>query len=91
MTKYPSKAAPILDCSEELLFVTHEVLGQLESTDEQNVKEFEQLSERAFSLFKKDFGEYSQISPSFHRALQHGGEFMADYQADGFTIGELSE
>ena len=72
VTKYPSKAAPILDCSEELLFVTHEVLGQLESTDEQNVKEFEQLSERAFSLFKKDFGEYSQISPSFHRALRHG-------------------
>ena len=29
--------------------------------------------------------------PSLHRALQHGGEFMSDYQGDGFTVGELSE
>ena len=91
VTKYPEKCAKILDCSEELLFVTHEVLGQLESTEKQNVEQFQKLSERAFSLFNEEFGEYSQISPSFHRALQHGAEFMADYQADGFTVGELSE
>ena len=40
---------------------------------------------------KKDFGGYSQLNPSFHRALQHGAEFMVEYQADGFTVGELSE
>ena len=91
VTKYPSKAAPILDCSEELLFVTHELLGQLESKEEQNVEEFELLADRAFSLFKKDFNGYSQLNPSFHRALQHGAEFMAEYQTDGFTVGELSE
>ena len=91
VTKHPSKTAPILDCSEELLFVTHEVLGQLESTEKQNVETFQQLSERAFDLFIKEFGEFSQMSPSLHRALQHGGEFMSDYQGDGFTIGELSE
>ena len=81
----------VIPKSEELLFVTHELLGQLESKEEQNVEEFELLAKRAFSLFKKDFGGYSQLNPSFHRALQHGAEFMAEYQTDGFTVGELSE
>ena len=81
----------VIPKSEELLFVTHELLGQLESKEEQNVEEFELLAKRAFSLVKKDFGGYSQLNPSFHRALQHGAEFMAEYQTDGFTVGELSE
>ena len=91
VTKYPSKTALILDCSEELLFVTHGVLGQLETTEKQKVKTFQQLSKRAFSLFMNEFGEFSEISLSFHRALQHCGGFTADYQADGFTVGDLSE
>lgn len=91
ITKYPQKTASILDCSEELLFVMHEILGMLESTKQQNVSQMTILTERAFFLFKEDFGEYSQMSPSMHRALQHSVEFMIDYQDQGFAIGELSE
>ena len=40
---------------------------------------------------KKEFAEYSNITPSLHRALQHSKEFMSKYQSEGFTIGELSE
>ena len=38
-----------------------------------------------------DFGEFSQLSPSFHRAVAHSGEVARYFQAQGFTIGELSE
>ena len=89
--KYPEKTASILDCSEELLFIMHELLGMLESTKQQDVNQLKMLAERALFLFKQDFGDYSQMSPSLHRALQHSVEFMADYQDQGFTIGELSE
>ena len=42
-------------------------------------------------LFKHDFGEFSKLSPSFHRAVAHSGEVARYFQAQGFTIGELSE
>ena len=83
--------ADILDCSEELLFLTHELLGMIESVKEQDPKVMEILSKRIFELFQEDFGQYSQLSPSFHRALVHSSEFAQYYQAQGFTIGELSE
>ena len=38
-----------------------------------------------------DFGEFSQLSPSFHRAVAHSGEVARYFQAQGFTIRELSE
>ena len=91
ITKFPEKTASILDCSEELLFIMHEILGMLESTKKQNVNQLKTLSERAFLLFKEDYGDYSAMSPSLHRALQHSVEFMADYQDLGFAVGELSE
>lgn len=91
ITKFPEKTASILDCSEELLFIMHEILGMLESTKKQNVNQLKTLSERAFLLFKEDYGDYSAMSPSLHRTLQHSVEFMADYQDLGFAVGELSE
>ena len=69
----------------------HEILGMLESTKKQDVNQLRILAERAFFLFKQDFGDFSQMSPSLHRALQHSVEFMVGYQEQGFTIGELSE
>ena len=49
------------------------------------------LSERIFHLFQTDFGEFSKMSPSFHRAISHSEEFAQYYQKEGFTIGEMSE
>ena len=91
ITELPERVADILDCSEELLFLTHELLGMIESVKEQDPKVMEILSKRIFELFQEDFGQYSQLSPSFHRALVHSSEFAQYYQAQGFTIGELSE
>ena len=63
----------------------------IESLKSQDADVMEILSKRVFDLFQKDFGEYSQLSPSFHRLLAHSAEFARYYQAQGFTIGELSE
>ena len=91
ITQFPEKVADILDCSQELLFLTHELLGMIESIEEQDTKVMESLSGRIFQLFQQDFGQYSTLSPSFHRALVHFAEFARYYQAQGFTIGQLSE
>ena len=63
----------------------------IEATEAQDLKQFENVSRRVFALFLEEYGQYSQISPSLHRAIQHGLEFMTDYQSDGLTIGMLSE
>ena len=81
----------MLDCSEELLSVLHELLGMIESTKAQDPEVMESLSKRIFYLFQQDFGAFSQLSPSFHRALAHSAEFARYFQNRGFTIGELSE
>ena len=91
ITQFPEKTAQILDCSEKLLFLLDELLGMIESLKSQDADVMEILSKRVFDLFQKDFGEYSQLSPSFHRLLAHSAEFARYYQAQGFTIGELSE
>ena len=51
----------------------------------------EEMGKQVFELFQHDFGEFSQLSPSFHRAVAHSGEVARYFQAQGFTIGELSE
>lgn len=91
ITKNPQLVAPILDCSEELLFSLHEVLSMIESTKRQDVKLMTTLSENVFNLFQRDFGAYSTMSPSLHRALQHSSEFIEKYQSEGLTLGALSE
>ena len=63
----------------------------IESINSQDAEVMEILSRRIFDLYQEEFGEYSQLSPSFHRALAHSAEFARYYQAKGFTIGELSE
>ena len=52
VTSNPEIVAPILDCSEDLLFSLHEVLSMLESTSKQNIKVFETLAENIFHQFK---------------------------------------
>ena len=91
ITQYAEKTAQILDCSEELLVLLHELLGMIESINAQDADVMETLSKRIFHLFQQDFGQFSQLSPSFHRALAHSAEFARYYQDQGFTIGELSE
>ena len=54
-------------------------------------EELTYLAKEVFNKFKKEFAEYSNITPSLHRALQHSKEFISKYQSEGFTIGELSE
>ena len=63
----------------------------LESLETQNADELEEMGKQVFELFKHDFGEFSKLSPSFHRAVAHSGEVARYFQAQGFTIGELSE
>ena len=65
--------------------------GMLESLETQNADELEEMGKQVFELFKHDFGEFSKLSPSFHRAVAHSGEVARYFQAQGFTIGELSE
>ena len=48
------------------------------------------LSERVFNLYQTDFGQFSKMNPSFHRAIAHSEEFAQYYQSEGFTIGEMS-
>ena len=91
VTRYPKAAAKILDCSEQLISLLHEFLGMLESLETQNADELEEMGKQVFELFKHDFGEFSKLSPSFHRAVAHSGEVARYFQAQGFTIGELSE
>ena len=91
ITKFAHKTAPILDCSEELLFLVHELLGMIESLDRQDPEVMKNLPKRIFELYQEDFGAYSKLSPSFHRALIHSAEFASYYQSQGFTIGEMSE
>ena len=91
ITQHAEKTAGILDCSEEILVLIHELLGMIESINPQNADVMETLSKRIFDLYQEEFGMYSQISPSFHRALTHAAEFARYYQEQGFTIGELSE
>ena len=86
ITQYPEKTAKILDCSEELLSVLHELLGMIESTKAQDPEVMESLSKRIFYLFQQDFGAFSKLSPSFHRALAHSAEFARYYQNRGFTM-----
>ena len=63
-----------MDCSEELLVLLHELLGMIESINAQDADVMETLSKRIFHLFQQDFGEFSQLSPSFHRALAHSAD-----------------
>ena len=63
----------------------------LESLESQNADELEEMGKQVFELFQHDFGEFSQLSPSFHRAVAHSGEVARYFQAQGFTVGELSE
>ena len=91
VTRYPKAAAKILDCSEQLIYLLHEFLGLLESLESQNADELEEMGKQVFELFQHDFGEFSQLSHSFHLAVAHSGEVARYFQAQGFTIGELSE
>ena len=91
ITKFAEKTAPILDCSVELLVLVDELLGMIEGIDKQDPDVMEILAGRIFELFQLDYGQYSQLSPSFHRALVHAADFARLYQSEGFTIGELSE
>ena len=52
---------------------------------------FKMCPKKFFHLYQTDFGEFSNMSPSFHRATAHSEEFAQYYQSEGFTIGELSE
>ena len=63
----------------------------LESLESQNADDPEEMGKQVFELFQHDFGEFSQLSPSFHRAVAHSGEVARYFQAQGFTIGELSK
>ena len=69
----------------------HELLSAIESTQKQNIELTTKLAELVFYGFKEEYGDYSTISPSFHRALQHSAFFMKHYQDHGHTIGKLSE
>ena len=91
ITQFPEKTAGILDCSEELLVLVHELLGMIESINPQDANVMETLSSRIFDIFHEEFGEFSQLNPSFHRALAHSAEFSRYYQDKGFTIGQMSE
>ena len=91
ITQMAEKSAEILDCSQELLESLHELLGRIESLKPQDPVVLKNLSERIFHLFQTDFGEFSKMSPSFHRAISHSEEFAQYYQKEGFTIGEMSE
>ena len=63
----------------------------LESLESQNADDPEEMGKQVFELFQHDFGEFSQLSPLFHRAMAHSGEVARCFQAQGFTIGELTE
>ena len=75
-----SKTAEILDWSEELLYNLHELLSALESTKKIKQELIENLLKKCFITLKKEFAEYSDITSSFHRALQLSKEFMSKYQ-----------
>ena len=85
------KTAEILDCSQDLLESLHELLGRIESLKFQDPRVLKNLSERVFNLYQTDFGQFSKMNPSFHRAIAHSEEFAQYYQSEGFTIGEMSE
>ena len=91
ITQMAEKTAKILDCSQDLLESVHELLGRIESLNPQEPGVLKNLSEKVFNLYQTDFGEFSNMSPSFHRAIAHSEEFAQYYQSEGFTIGELSE
>ena len=84
ITQMAEKSAEILDCSQELLESLHELLGRIESLKPQDPGVLKNLSERIFHLFQTDFGEFSKMSPSFHRAISHSEEFAWYYQKEQF-------
>ena len=72
-------------------WIVHELLGRIESLKFQDPRVLKNLSERVFNLYQTDFGQFSKMNPSFHRAIAHSEEFAQYYQSEGFTIGEMSE
>ena len=62
----------------------------LESLETQNADELEEMGKQVFELFKHDFGEFSKLSPSFHRAVAHSGEVARYFQAHKGSQSESS-
>ena len=83
--------ATILNCSPDLIFMMHELLSSIESIDQQNPVLTETLAKNVFNLFKEEFEEYSNISPSLHRVLQHSVLLINVYQENGYSLGTMSE
>ena len=55
-------------------FIVSEFLLADFTGNAQDADVMETLSKRIFHLFQQDFGEFSQLSPSFHRALAHSAD-----------------
>jgi hypothetical protein len=63
----------------------------VESLDKQEVLEVESLSRQVYGLYLDEYSEYSGISPSLHRLLQHSRDYVEFFQSKGLSIGQTSE
>ena len=57
----------------------------------QDLKETEILCRSTYILWKQELSQFSSMSPSLHRALQHTMDYMKYFNSLGITLGESSE